>query len=250
MQRDAGGPPSELTLTRENHRTPTSSRGRAPKRGSSAKSERHRGPCARAAAQDREPGRRTSCSRGRAAPGRSSCGPRHSLSRRRSSRRTQPLPVDQLRRDAGERSLESELFGHEKRRFHRRGQSTAGRPLPGRPDNGSLFLDEISVDDDHRCRSKLLRVLQEKEVRKVERVAGTDAKARQHPHRRRHQSGDRRRARSKRASSERTSTHRINVIPRSTLPPLARSSRGHPAAGRPLHREVRRSDRSMEFRSA
>ena len=65
--------------------------------------------------------------------------------------------------------LESELFGHEKGRLHRRGR----RGGPGRfelADGGTLFLDEIG-DLPLDVQVKLLRVLQEREF---ERVGGAE----------------------------------------------------------------------------
>jgi two-component system response regulator GlrR len=57
--------------------------------------------------------------------------------------------------------LESELFGHE-RVLHRRGSAPSG--LIAQADGGTLFLDEIG-DMPLALQVKLLRVLQEREVR-------------------------------------------------------------------------------------
>ena len=65
--------------------------------------------------------------------------------------------------------LESELFGHEQRRLHRRRQDQrAGRFEQA--DGGTVFLDEIG-EMPPPLQAKLLRVLQEREF---ERVGGTE----------------------------------------------------------------------------
>ena len=58
--------------------------------------------------------------------------------------------------------LESELFGHEKGAFHRRGEPARGKFEQA--DGGTLFLDEIG-ETSPSVQAKLLRVLQERELR-------------------------------------------------------------------------------------
>ena len=63
--------------------------------------------------------------------------------------------------------MESELFGHEKGRIHRRHLKKEGRFELA--DKGTIFLDEIG-DMSPATQAKVLRVLQEREF---ERVGGT-----------------------------------------------------------------------------
>ena len=130
--------------------------------------------------------------------------------------------------------LESELFGHERGRLHRR--ACAARP--GRfelADGGTIFLDEIG-DMPLELQAKLLRVLQERRVRAARRTSDTRTcdVARHRRHQPRPGSG-----RCERARSARTSTTGSTSFP-SIRAAAPRPARGHPAAGRPLRRALPR----------
>ena len=126
------------------------------------------------------------------------------------SRRRDRLFVAQNCAAMPENLLESELFGHKRGAFT--GATEEKKGLFEIADGGTLFLDEIT-EMPLRLQAKLLRVLQEGEIRRV----GASQQARRRAHRRRDEPEPRRRGRGGRFRED--LYYRLKVFPL-RLPPL------------------------------
>ena len=124
--------------------------------------------------------------------------------------------------------LESELFGHEKGSFT--GALAQHKGAFERADGGTLFLDEIG-DAPAAVQVKLLRAIEEREIRRIggQQPFKVDVRLLSATNK------DLPELAAERGFRE-DLLYRINVVT-ITLPPIATAARGHPAAGRAVHRQ-------------